>query len=827
MRLVKKGAASQTIYLEVLDSTSITGARKTGLVFNTSGLTAYYVRNGGSAAQITLAALAAANSAWSSGGFKEVDATNMPGVYRLDVPDAAFAGGAESVVVTLRGATGMVQVSEEVQLVAVDLQDGVRLGLTALPNAAAEAAGGLYTRGSGAGQINQPANGIVDANVVRNAGTAITAASGVQEVKVQSIANDALTAAAIAADAIGSSELAATAASEIAGAVRTELTTELGRVDVAVSSRSSHSVADIWNALVSGITTANSIGKRIIDFLTGDVFARLGAPAGASVSADVASLQSDTTNIKNRLPAELTVNGNIKSSLREIVSGALVDPGGEIAEAFEHFFQVASPTGTVNSLPDAAPGAAGGLLVDDVWTDERAAKLDNLDTAVSSRGTGTALDAAGVRTAVGLAAADLDDQLEAVVNASGGAPTIGEISSTVRATLFTDRFGGTPAASNIVFADAGGASIEGLGLYKSVSGGAPTIDTAVKPSGAYSSIKCDIAQWVRAACLGSGKISVYFFTESLPTANETFLLPEDDSGSPDPVMDIRIGPDGLVYLHPVDASPEIAGTHPISAGWNRISVCFNNHNTINNLDARVYVNGMLDIAVDGQGTNDITAGQVRLPGPTIDGGPFYFAHVVVEDGADLLDPGNRLCTAKFPATVNEDEFDTTGGTGAVNERPPDDANYRQQAASTLARQNYTLQAAGEGDVDITGMDVVGFMGWIRGGKSTPFGGGAPKITVDGVDYNLTLTTTASYVTKPVTRSGYPSNPAGIGMVSTGSSVDVTLFECGVVVVYTPPFVPTKEAIADTVWDENVGTEHQTAGSAGNKLNQALVLYEGD
>jgi hypothetical protein len=36
---------------------------------------------------------------------------------------------------------------------------------TALPNAAAEAAGGLYTRGTGAGQINQDANGRVDVNI--------------------------------------------------------------------------------------------------------------------------------------------------------------------------------------------------------------------------------------------------------------------------------------------------------------------------------------------------------------------------------------------------------------------------------------------------------------------------------------------------------------------------------------------------------------------------------------------------------------------------------------------------------------------------------------
>lgn len=47
-----------------------------------------------------------------------------------------------------------------------DYSDIVRMGLTALPNAAAEAAGGLYTRGSGAGQINQNANGQIDGRVV-------------------------------------------------------------------------------------------------------------------------------------------------------------------------------------------------------------------------------------------------------------------------------------------------------------------------------------------------------------------------------------------------------------------------------------------------------------------------------------------------------------------------------------------------------------------------------------------------------------------------------------------------------------------------------------
>lgn len=120
MRIIKKGATSQSLYFFIQDST--TGAALTGLVYNTSGLTADYVLNGGSRTNITLATLAAANSAFSSGGFKEVDATNMPGLYRLDPPNAALTG-ADSVAITLKGGSTMAQVCEEVQLTTVDFQE--------------------------------------------------------------------------------------------------------------------------------------------------------------------------------------------------------------------------------------------------------------------------------------------------------------------------------------------------------------------------------------------------------------------------------------------------------------------------------------------------------------------------------------------------------------------------------------------------------------------------------------------------------------------------------------------------------------------------------
>ena len=56
-------------------------------------------------------------------------------------------------------------------------------------------------------------------------------------------------------------------------------------------------VQAIWDALTTALTTVGSIGKLLVDNITGDIFARLGAPAGASVSADIAAVKSDTAAI--------------------------------------------------------------------------------------------------------------------------------------------------------------------------------------------------------------------------------------------------------------------------------------------------------------------------------------------------------------------------------------------------------------------------------------------------------------------------------------------------------------------------------------------------
>lgn len=56
-------------------------------------------------------------------------------------------------------------------------------------------------------------------------------------------------------------------------------------------------------------------------------------------------------------------SGVVKANLVQILGTALTETAGLIAAAFKKFFNVATPTGTVNSIPDAVAGASGGLAI--------------------------------------------------------------------------------------------------------------------------------------------------------------------------------------------------------------------------------------------------------------------------------------------------------------------------------------------------------------------------------------------------------------------------------------------------------------------------------
>ena len=111
-------------------------------------------------------------------------------------------------------------------------------------------------------------------------------------------------------------------------------------------------------------TTGGAIPNAAADAAGGLVISDAGALDLDAQRADVAAILVDTgTTLDGRIPAALTANGNMKSSLMEILTTALTETAGLLAGGFKKFFNVATPTGTVNSLADAVPGAAGGGFI--------------------------------------------------------------------------------------------------------------------------------------------------------------------------------------------------------------------------------------------------------------------------------------------------------------------------------------------------------------------------------------------------------------------------------------------------------------------------------
>lgn len=177
------GTTDRTVTVYIPDPASTDGSGKTGLT--AADLTVSYTRvetdNDVVVTDVTssLSTLSALTDAHTDWGVKEVSSTLAPGLYRLDIADAVFASGAWYAVVYVMITTSAAAATpSRFDLVAYNELDGVRLGLTALPNAAADAAGGLIISDAGGldadAQRSDVAAILVDTAEIGAAGAGLT-----------------------------------------------------------------------------------------------------------------------------------------------------------------------------------------------------------------------------------------------------------------------------------------------------------------------------------------------------------------------------------------------------------------------------------------------------------------------------------------------------------------------------------------------------------------------------------------------------------------------------------------------------------------------------
>jgi len=94
------------------------------------------------------------------------------------------------------------------------------------------------------------------------------------------------------------------------------------------------------------------------------------APLPVEVELTAVNNQSATAFVTSVLLSSGTgtgqldfTSGVVKSNLVQILATALTETAGLLAGGFKKLFNVASPTGTLNSIPDAVAGATGGLFI--------------------------------------------------------------------------------------------------------------------------------------------------------------------------------------------------------------------------------------------------------------------------------------------------------------------------------------------------------------------------------------------------------------------------------------------------------------------------------
>lgn len=106
---------STDVTVEVRGFVASTGLPYTAGAHNTAGIAASYIRNRGASTAISLVTQTA-NGAHTDGGFVHVAA----GIYRLDLPDAAVASGADDVVIQVSGITDVVFTVARIEILGSD-----------------------------------------------------------------------------------------------------------------------------------------------------------------------------------------------------------------------------------------------------------------------------------------------------------------------------------------------------------------------------------------------------------------------------------------------------------------------------------------------------------------------------------------------------------------------------------------------------------------------------------------------------------------------------------------------------------------------------------
>ncbi len=336
------------------------------------------------------------------------------------------------------------------------------------------------------------------------------------------------------------------------------------------------------------------------------------------------------------------------------------------------------------------------------------------------------------------------------------------------------------------------------GFWSSTGGTAPTAVTDIVHGAHIKSIGYAVNAQSTAstpnfilANTGS-RVSVYVYLKALPSGvNGASIFRVSLSA-----QEIRIKSTGVLIL--VDnTNGQIGSDGPtLSTGkWYRICLAYTATSTsINRFE--VFVNGLSAISVT-NATLGNTPGSSLVQFGNIGGDTTLDLRTsdhYVDDSSSLTDTGNIWVTAKRPnanGTVNG--FTTQIGAGGsgygtghspqVNERAFSTTNgWSMIGAGSAVNEEYLIESAGTGDINITGCSIVDYVGWVC---AKSLASETANMILSGNLFNISLTSLTTTFTKAAASTSYPTTGAMIGLQTATDLTTVSLYECGILIAYNP------------------------------------------
>lgn len=309
------------------------------------------------------------------------------------------------------------------------------------------------------------------------------------------------------------------------------------------------------------------------------------------------------------------------------------------------------------------------------------------------------------------------------------------------------------------------------------------------------------------------RISFYIYLVALPAGTFGYVATVTNS-SLSQVLAIKLTSTGVLQIH--DASGTQIGTDgsTLSTGqWYRLCLAYTITSTSVN-EIRLFVDSATDISISNATLGTVVSNKVNFGNGQIDTTlDFRSSDHYIDDSAALTDTGDVWVTAKRPnadGTLNE--FDTQIGVGGsgygsghtpqVNERPLDTANgWSEIGAGSAATEEYTVESASTGDIDISTATLVDWGGWIHCDATV---GEIGTIIAGGTTSTFTLSTANRTITKFVGSTTYPAGGNDVGLTTDTTVSTANLYEAGVMIAFIPGAVSAVRRIIQNLLHMGVG-----------------------